>query len=59
MSSGHDTTIVTMEVGSRGFLNTAGFTQLYKLVKANAAARTALEKEAIKRAITGSYQIWC
>lgn len=41
-SSGHNSTIATMEVGFRCFLNMAGFTQLYKLVKANAYCKHAL-----------------
>ena len=58
-SSGHDTTVVIVKVGSRGFLNMAGITQLYKLVKADPAASKALETEVIRHAVIESYQIWC
>jgi len=58
-ANGYTATIVTIEIGSRGFLHRTGFQQLYNMVKASSTERNALEIEVIKRAVIGSYHIWC
>ena len=55
----HNTSIITLEVGSRGFLSTAGFQQLYRLVQAKASDRATFEQDIIKHVVSASYDIWC
>ena len=55
-ASGHSATIITIEVGSMGFLHTAGFKQLCNLVKASAADKIAMETEVVKRGVVRSYR---
>ena len=50
-------TIITIEVGSMGFLHTDGFKQFYSLVKASAADKIAMETEVVKRTVVRSYHI--
>ena len=56
--NGFRTTLVTVEVGSRGFLHKWNLNNFYTLVKAPHKDKLALEKE-IHRAILGSFRIWC
>ena len=58
-SGGRAVSLITLEVGSRGFVHMPGFSQMYKLVKAKRSATMELETTVIKRAIEGSYNIWC
>ena len=53
------TNLVTVEVGSRGFLHRHSLHGLYNLVKAPHKDKLALEEEMIRRAISGSFRIWC
>ena len=53
------TTLVTVEVGSRGFLHKRSLNNFYTLVKAPYKDKLALEKEMIHGAISGSFRIWC
>ena len=55
----HRTQVITLEVGSRGFINTDGFQDLYRLLKPKASERRSFECDVIGRTITGSYNIWC
>ena len=55
----HHTSIITLEVGSRGFLSIAGFQQLYQLVQAKATDRAAFERNIIRHVVSSSYDIWC
>ena len=55
----HNTSIITLEVGSRGFLNTTGFQQLYRLVQAKASDRATFERDIIRHVVLSSYDIWC
>ena len=55
----HSTSIITLEVGSRGFLSTGGFQQLYRLVQAKASDRAAFERDMIQHVVSSSYDIWC
>ena len=55
----HHTSIITLEVGSRGFLSIAGFHQLYQLVQAKATDRAAFERDVIRHVVLSSYDIWC
>ena len=51
--------IITLEVGSRGFLNTTGFQQLYRLVQAKASDRATFECDIVRHVVLSSYDIWC
>jgi hypothetical protein len=57
--NGYRANLHTIEVGSRGFLHSQNFLQLYKIVKADCRLRGQLEKEVISRVIEASFQIWC
>ena len=57
--NGFRTTLVTVVVGSRGFLHKRSLNNFYTLVKAPHKNKLALEKEMIHRAISGSFCIWC
>ena len=57
--NGFLTTLTTIQVGSRGFLHRPSLDNLYGLVKAPLSHRTDLERQLVKRAIEGSYTIWC
>ena len=58
-SSTHRASIITLEVGSRGFLNMEGFQQLYKLLRVKARTKQLFEITVIKEVITCSHIIWC
>ena len=55
----HHTTFITLEVGSRGFLSTEGFKQLYKLLRTKATDRQNFELDIIRQVVVASYDIWC
>ena len=55
----HHTNIITLEVGSRGFLCMEGFQQLYRLLHAKAKDRQSFELHIISPFVTCSYNIWC
>ena len=57
--NGFHATLITVEVGSRGFINVYSFAELYKIVNASLTTRSALEREVIRQAIEGSFCIWC
>ena len=57
--NGRCATIITIEVGSRGFLHMPGFQQLYKLAKAKKNEIVSFELDVIRTAVTGSHNIWC
>ena len=57
--NGFRTTLVTVEVGSRGFLHKRSLNNFYTLVKATQNDKLAMEKEMIHRAILVSFRIWC
>ena len=58
-SDTHHTNIITLEVGSRGFLCMEGFQQLYRLLHAKAKDRQSFELDMIRHVVTCSYNIWC
>ena len=58
-SRSHHASIVTLEVGSRGFLATDSFQQLYKILKFKAKEKRVFECEVIKHTVVCSYNIWC
>ena len=47
-------TLITVEVGSRGFIHVLSFAELYKIVNASSEARSELEREVTCQAIEGS-----
>ena len=55
----YHTTIITLEVGSRGFLSIEGFEQLYKLLRTKATNRQNFELDIIRHVVVASYDIWC
>ena len=55
----HHMSIITLEVGSRGFLSITGFQQLYQLVQAKATDRAAFERDIIRHVVSSSFDIWC
>ena len=57
--SGFQATLITVEVGSRGFIHVPGLTELYKIVNASSKARSELDREVIHQAIGGPFRIWC
>ena len=58
-SHSHQASIVTLEVGSHGFVATDSFHQLYKILKVKAREKRVFECEVIKHTIVCSYNIWC
>ena len=57
--SGFTASLITIEVGSRGFLNTDSFNQLYQLIKSNKSPRTDFEKKIVRTCLICSFDIWC
>ena len=57
--AGYKATLLTVEVGSRGFIHTASFDRLYQLYPAIRSKRDAFEKEVVRRCLLQSYNIWC
>ena len=57
--NGFSTILTTIQVGSRGFLHLPSLDKLYKLVKAPLNHKTDFERQLVRRAIEGSYTIWC
>jgi hypothetical protein len=60
-SRSHQASLVTIEVGSRGFLSYEGLKNIYHLIptKPPLHLRTQLEKDLIKKTLCESYTIWC
>ena len=57
-SRGFRTTVLTLEVGSRGVPNVNGFKSLKKLLRMSSKDCWSLLKQCIARAIEGSFTIW-
>ena len=51
--------IITLEVGSRGFLCAEGFQKQYSLLCTKSKSRQKFEVEVIREVIASSYDIWC
>ena len=58
-SASRHTTIITLEVGSRGFIEMEGFRQLYKLLNTRASQKSTFETDLIRHVVLASYDIWC
>ena len=59
-ASNRDSKLVTLEVGSRGFLNTSSFDHLYRCLRSSKQQeRRVMEKDIIKKCIVHSHDIWC
>ena len=57
--NGYDTSTVTLEVGSRGFLNPEGFKHLFSsLERCSSKSRHHFLQDVSRKAIVGSHQIW-
>jgi hypothetical protein len=57
--AGYKANILTIEVGSRGFINTPSFNALYEAFPAKRYQCKALEKDVVRKCILESYRIWC
>jgi len=58
-TSGYDAELITLEVGSRGVINPAGFKHLRQTLNICSTKMSELLLCTCKRAIEGSYSIWC
>ena len=58
-NAGYETELITLEVGSRGVINPAGFQHLKTTVNITTSEMSKLTFEVCKRTIEGSYSIWC
>ena len=56
--NGYTTKLVTLEVGSRGFINTSSFDDIRRYLVASRQEWRSFLQEVSKLAITGSYRIW-
>ena len=56
-----NTFLITVEVGSRGFLEPETVQHLYKICnrRIEAGTRRRFEEDLCKAAIKGSYEVWC
>ena len=54
-----ETSLITLEVGSRGVINPAGFQLLKGTLNITTRDMSELLLESCKRVIEGSYSIWC
>ena len=57
--NGYWSTLTTLEVGSRGLVNEAGFKTLKKLLNPTRKKFTTLLQQCSRQAIIGSFAIWC
>ena len=51
--------IITLEVGSRGFLYMEQFQKLYQLLRAKRSDIQSFELDIIRHVIVSSYDVWC
>ena len=59
-ATNHDNRLLTLEVGSRGVLNTSSFDLFYHcLTPSRQHERRAMEKDIVKKCIMHSHDIWC
>ena len=56
---GYNTTLITLEVGSRGVLHLPGFTHLAHALAISQQDLSNLLHQCCQATITGSYKIWC
>ena len=57
-ANGYNTKLVTLEVGSRGFINISGFQQLFKLFALSKREQLNLFRAVGREAILQSHRIW-
>ena len=57
--NGYTANLLTIEVGSRGFLHCNSFDILYRLVPSRRHEQEALEAEIVRACLQESYRIWC
>ena len=57
--NGYTANLLTIEVGSRGFLHCSSFDSLYRLVPSRRHEQEALEAEIVRACLQESYRIWC
>ena len=58
-AKGYSAMLLTLEVGSRGFLHCSSFDSLYKLVPSRRCHQEALETDIVRKCVQESYRIWC
>ena len=57
--NGYQSTLVTLEVGSRGLINEAGFKDLKKLLNPSPRKFRTLLEQCSHQSIIGSFSLWC
>ena len=58
-AGGYDTTLITLQVGSRGVPDLPGFETLATVLAMTAKDLTKLLQSVAREALTGSFRIWC
>ena len=58
-NAGYETGLITLEVGSRGVINPAGFQHLKTILNITTSDISKWMAELCKRTIQSSYSIWC
>jgi potassium voltage-gated channel Eag-related subfamily H protein 8 len=56
---GYAANLLTVEVGSRGFVHATSFDSLFSVFPANRSEREMLERDVVRKSIEQSYKIWC
>ena len=57
--AGYKDNLLTLEIGSRGFVHTASFDTLYQSFPATKAKQVALEREVVRMCLLQSFRVWC
>ena len=57
--AGYSATLLTVEVGSRGFINSSSFYTFYSKFPAKRTVHESLEKDVVRKCLLESYRIWC
>ena len=58
-AKGYAARLLTLEVGSRGFLHCSSLNSLYELVPSRKCHQEALEADIVQKCLQESYRIWC
>ena len=57
--AGYSATLLTVEVGSRGFINSSSFNTFHSTFPAKRTVQELLEKDVVRKCLLESYRIWC
>ena len=58
-AAGYKASIITVEVGSRGFINSTSLDALYAAFSVKHTEQESLEKEVVRKCLLESHRIWC